>query len=66
MLAFNHKKMPLKKYKNIYYIYVVCTLYIWRLNVKLLQYKSMFKHLLLITTNISLDKSRQIFEKMRN
>ncbi len=38
MLAFNHKKDAIKEILNIYCLYVVCTLYIWRLNVKLLQY----------------------------
>ncbi len=39
MLAFNHKKDAIKEILKIYCLYVVCTLYIWRLNVKLLQYK---------------------------
>ncbi len=44
MLAFNHKRDAIKYILNIYCLYVVCTLYIWRLNVKLLQYKSIFKN----------------------
>ncbi len=36
MLAFNHKKDAIKEILlKIYCLYVVCTLYIWRLNVKL-------------------------------
>ncbi len=38
MLAFNHKTDAIKEILKIYCLYVVCTLYIWRLNVKLLQY----------------------------
>ncbi len=44
MLAFNHKKDAIKEILKIYCLYVVCTLYILRLNVKLLQYKSIFKN----------------------
>ncbi len=44
MLAFNRKKDAIKEILKIYCLYVVCTLYIWRLNVKLLQYKSIFKN----------------------
>ncbi len=45
MLAFNHKKDAIKEILKIYCLYVVYTLYIWRLNVKLLQYKSIFKNI---------------------
>ncbi len=44
MLAINHKTDAIKEILKIYCLYVVCTLYIWRLNVKLLQYKSIFKN----------------------
>ncbi len=47
MLAFNHKKDAIKEILKIYCLYVVCILYIWRLNVKLLQYKVYLKTLML-------------------
>ncbi len=42
--AFSHKKDAIKQTLTIYCFYVVSTL-IWRLNMKLLQYKSIFKNL---------------------
>ncbi len=42
-LAFSHKKDAIKQILKINCLYVVSTL-IWRLNVKLLQYKSIFKN----------------------
>ncbi len=47
MLAFNHKKDAIKEMLKIYCIYVVCALYIWRLNVKLYQIKVYLKTLML-------------------
>ncbi len=41
------KKDAIKEILKIYCIYVVCTLYIWRLNVKLYQIKVYLKCLML-------------------
>ncbi len=55
MLAFNHKKDAIKEILKIYCLYVVFTFVHLRLNVKLLQYKSICKNF-----NVRCDSSRLI------